>query len=64
MSTVRLIILDDFPEKGERMGAFFDNIFNSPYISTFTVEQFLLVMLCAVFVGMMISVVYAYNNEY
>ncbi len=27
------------------MGAFFDNIFNSPYISTFTVEQFLLVIL-------------------
>lgn len=46
------------------MGAFFDNIFNSPYISTFTVEQFLLVMISAVFVGMLISVVYAYNNEY
>lgn len=46
------------------MASFFDNIFDNPYISTFTLEQFLLVVVCAVFVGMLIAVVYAYNNSY
>lgn len=44
--------------------AIFNNIFNSPAIEPFTLEQFLLCLLCGLFVGTMIATMYAMHNEH
>lgn len=42
----------------------FDNIFNSPLIEPFTLSQFLLCILCGLFVGSLTAVLYATHNEH
>lgn len=44
--------------------AIFNNIFNNPAIEPFTLEQFLLCLLCGLFVGSMIATLYAVHNEH
>ena len=46
------------------MNAIFDNIFNSPYINEFTATQFLLLVICGLLVGLLITAFYTYRNEY
>ncbi|WP_400240112.1 DUF4956 domain-containing protein [Methanomethylophilus alvi] len=45
------------------MNAIFDNIFNSPYINEFTATQFLLLVICGLLVGLLITAFYTYRNE-